>query len=70
VDKLLPGGKYSLADVALKFALTHPAVSTVIPGIRNLAQAEANTAVSDLDPLPEALLVKLREHAWHRGVWY
>jgi aryl-alcohol dehydrogenase-like predicted oxidoreductase len=70
VDRLLPGGKYTLADVALKFALTHPAVSTVIPGIRNLAQAEANTAVSDLEPLPEALLLKLREHAWHRGVWY
>jgi len=42
----------------------------VIPGIRNLAQAQANTAVSDLDPLPEALLLKLREHAWRRGVWY
>ena len=59
-----------MADVALKFALAHPAVSTVIPGIRNPQQAPMNTAVSDKPDLPEALLVKLRRHHWLRGVWY
>ena len=60
----------TLPQVALQFALAHPAVSTVIPGIRNAYQAEANTAAADLAPLPEALLLKLREHAWLRGFWY
>ncbi len=60
----------SLAQVAIKFALMHPAVSTVIPGIRNVAQAEANSGVSDLAPLSDALMIKLREHNWMRGFWY
>ncbi len=60
----------SLAQVAIKFALMHPAVSTVIPGIRNVVQAEANSAVSDLAPLSDALMIKLREHNWMRGFWY
>ena len=60
----------TLAQVAIKFALMHPAVSTVIPGIRNVAQAEANAAVSDFLPLSDALMLKLREHNWMRGFWY
>jgi len=60
----------TLPEAALKFALAHPAVSTVIPGIRNVRQAEANTAVSDMPPLSEPLMLRLREHAWMRGFWY
>ncbi len=60
----------TLPQVAIKFALMHPAVSTVIPGIRNVAQAEANSAVSDLAPLSDGLMAKLREHYWLRGFWY
>lgn len=63
-------GEYSLADVALKFALAHPAVSSVIPGIRSPQQAQRNAAVSDKPDLPEALLLRLRRHRWLRGVWY
>ena len=32
---LLPAGTFTLADVALRFVLAHPAVSVVIPGMRN-----------------------------------
>lgn len=62
--------RYSLADAALKFVLAHPAVSTVIPGIRSPQQAEANASVTDKPDLPEALLQRLRRHHWLRGVWY
>ena len=62
--------RYTPADTALKFALAHPAVSTVIPGIRNPRQAELNLGVSDKPDLPPALLEKLRRHNWLRGVWY
>ena len=63
-------GQYTLADVALKFALARPEVSTVIAGMRNSEQAKLNTRTSDLKDLPETLLVQLRRHNWHRGVWY
>ena len=31
--------------------------------------AEANCGVSDLPPMPAALVGKLRRHNWRRGVW-
>lgn len=61
---------YSMPELALKFAMSHEAVSTVIPGIRNRDQAIQNTAVSGLPDLGEDMLVRLREHAWNRGFWY
>lgn len=73
VDKIkedLVGTGYTMPQAALKFVLSHPAVSTVIPGIRNPAQAEANCAVSDLPPMPPALLAKLHRHNWRRAFWY
>jgi len=59
-----------MAQVALKFALAHPAVSTVIPGIRNVQQAELNCAVSDLPDLDTDLMIRLRRHNWRRAFWY
>jgi aryl-alcohol dehydrogenase-like predicted oxidoreductase len=54
----------------LKFALKPPAVSTVIPGIRNVSQAEMNCGVSDQPSMSDELEGKLRKHYWRRGVWY
>jgi Aldo/keto reductase family len=65
----LAGTGLTLAQAALKFVLAHPAVSTVIPGIRNPAQAAANCAVSDLPDLPAGLLERLHRHNCRRGVW-
>lgn len=59
-----------MPQAALKWVLAHPAVSVVIPGIRNVTQAVANCGVSDLPAMPGALLTKLRRHNWRRGVWY
>lgn len=66
----LAGTDYTLAQAALKFVLAHPAVSTVIPGIRNVAQADLNCAVSDLPAMPAALVEKLHRHNWRRAFWY
>ena len=60
----------SLATAALKFALKPDAVSTVIPGIRNVQQAEANVAVSDQPPMTDELERKLRGQRWNRAFWY
>jgi aryl-alcohol dehydrogenase-like predicted oxidoreductase len=70
VKKDLVGSGYTLPQAAIKWALAHPAVSTVIPGMRNAAQAEANCDVSDLPPMPEKLVTRLQRHNWRRGVWY
>jgi aryl-alcohol dehydrogenase-like predicted oxidoreductase len=59
-----------LPTVALKFALKPRAVSTVIPGIRNVDQARRNCAVSDGPELSDELERKLRAHNWRRGIWY
>lgn len=61
---------HTLADVAIKFALAHGGVSTVIPGIRNVNQAELNTAACEKPDLPEALLERLQRHNWLRAFWY
>ncbi|HWA27503.1 MAG TPA: aldo/keto reductase [Lacunisphaera sp.] len=70
IKRDLAGTGYTLPQAALKWVLAHPAVSVVIPGIRNLAQAEANCGVSDLPAMPLALVERLRRHNWRRGVWY
>jgi aryl-alcohol dehydrogenase-like predicted oxidoreductase len=59
----------SLPEIALRFCLSHPAVSTVIPGMRSLRNAEANCAAPDRGPLPEETLAMLRRHAWDRNFY-
>jgi len=59
-----------VATAALKFALKPRAVSTVIPGMRNVRQAQLNCCVSDQPPLSDELELKLRQHAWRRADWY
>ena len=54
-----------LPSVALRFILAHPAVTTVIPGMRALANVEANLAVSGM-PLPAARVAALRAFRWDR----
>jgi len=65
----LGAGAGPLPEVALRFCLSHPAVTTVIPGMRRVANAEANTGVSDKGPLSEATLQILRRHAWNRNFY-
>ncbi len=50
----------NLAQAALRFVLSHPAVSSVIPGIRTVRQVDDNAAASG-KRLPEAHLARLRE---------
>jgi aryl-alcohol dehydrogenase-like predicted oxidoreductase len=70
VRQEIEGSGFTLPQAAIRFALAHPAVSTVIPGIRSVAQAQANCGVSDLAPMPEELAPRLRKHAWLRAFWY
>ncbi len=62
---LVPEGM-TMAQMALRFILSNPTVSTTIPGMRSLRHVEDNIAVSDLGPLPQPLLAELRKHRWER----
>lgn len=57
---LVKGDVPNLAQAALRFILSNPVVSTVIPGIRTVKQVEDNLAVSG-EALPANELAKLRE---------
>jgi aryl-alcohol dehydrogenase-like predicted oxidoreductase len=58
-----------LAEVALRYILSHPAVSTVIPGMRSVRNVERNAAVGDGQGLPEAQVAKLKAHRWDRNFY-
>ena len=62
-------GSDDLADVALRYVLAHPAVSTVIAGMRTVRNVERNAASSDRGPLPPEQLEVLQRHRWEWN-WY
>jgi aryl-alcohol dehydrogenase-like predicted oxidoreductase len=62
---LIPHGM-TMPELALRFILGNPDVSTVIPGMRKLHHVEANLAVSDNAPLDPDLIHQLRAHRWDR----
>jgi aryl-alcohol dehydrogenase-like predicted oxidoreductase len=67
-DRLIAdvGGRMPLPELALRFILANPAVSTVIPGMRTLPHVRGNLGVSDGRPLDDDLLAGLRRHRWDR----
>ena len=56
----------TLPELALRFILSNPIVSTIIPGMRKLSHVEANIAASDAGPLPADLHEQLKQHRWER----
>lgn len=58
-----------LTSVAIRFALNHPSVSTVITGVRNEKQIIKNTSVTKEPPLPVELYHSLQKQAWRRYFW-
>jgi aryl-alcohol dehydrogenase-like predicted oxidoreductase len=62
---LVPEGM-SMAEMALRFILNNPTVSTIIPGMRKLNHVEQNLATSDQGPLAADLHAKLGAHRWDR----
>ncbi len=58
-----------MTDLALRFALSHPAVSTVVVGMRSVAHVTANAAARDGRGLSPDVLKKLRAHRWPRNFY-
>jgi aryl-alcohol dehydrogenase-like predicted oxidoreductase len=51
----------NLSEAALRYILSFPQVSTIIPGAMNVSELTRNLAVSDLGPLPETVLIRIQE---------
>jgi len=58
-----------LPETALRFVLSHPAVSTVIVGMRSVRNVERNLALADGRGLPAEQVQRLHAHRWDRN-WY
>jgi aryl-alcohol dehydrogenase-like predicted oxidoreductase len=63
---IVEGAASSMARGALRYILSQPAVSSVIPGMRTPHQVDENTAASDDGPLPPDVIEKLHAHRWVR----
>jgi aryl-alcohol dehydrogenase-like predicted oxidoreductase len=68
VNQRHPG--MTLPEFALRFCLSQDAVGTVIPGIRSVAQAEANVAAGNGAHLDPAELRELEAFAWRKDFWH
>jgi aryl-alcohol dehydrogenase-like predicted oxidoreductase len=65
LKQILPSGM-TLPEMALRFILSHPAVSTTIAGMRKPEHVKQNIAASDAGPLDKNLLAELKKHRWDR----
>jgi aryl-alcohol dehydrogenase-like predicted oxidoreductase len=62
---LVPTGT-TMSEMALRFILGEPTVSTIIPGMRKPFHTEMNIKTSDAGPLDQKLMLELEKHRWDR----
>jgi len=65
LKQVLPSG-LTLPQMALRYILSYPAVSTIIVGMRKPEHVRQNIAISDAGPLDPHLLRQLKAHRWDR----
>jgi aryl-alcohol dehydrogenase-like predicted oxidoreductase len=58
-----------IAEVALRYVLSSPAVSTVIPGMRSVRNVERNLAAADGEGLGAVPVDIVRRHRWVRNFY-
>lgn len=68
LKKFLDANTPTLPQLALKFCLAHPAVTTVIPGMRKLSHVEDNLKASG-KPLSAEVVKSLKSEAWTRNFY-
>ena len=60
----------SLAEAAMRYVLSSPGISVVIPGMKSRAEVDMNVAYSDGAAFPAKLLDQLPQHAWIRNYYH
>ena len=58
-----------MAETALRYVLSHTAVSTVIPGMRSVRNVERNCQLGDGRGLPADKVKRLKAHRWIRNFY-
>ena len=69
LEKLLGKEAQTVPELALRYVLSHPAVSTVIPGMRTVRNVETNCKLSDGTLLSEKMMLELKNHRWDRNFY-
>jgi aryl-alcohol dehydrogenase-like predicted oxidoreductase len=69
LERLLDDQVPTLPELALRFCLSSPVVTTVIAGMRRAAHVRQNVAAAEKGRLPAGMLAKLEAHAWEKN-WY
>lgn len=64
--KDIPG---TLPEIAIRFCLSHKAVTTVIPGMRRIETVESNCRAASAGVLDAKTIAILRRHAWDRNFY-
>jgi aryl-alcohol dehydrogenase-like predicted oxidoreductase len=67
--KLLGKEAKTLPELALRYTLSFPRVSTVIPGMRSSNHVRENLSAADGRVLSKRLLKKLKAHSWERNFY-
>lgn len=64
-------GEITMPEMALRFILQNPIISTIIPGMRKPNHVNSNISASNRGPLPQELQEELKKHRWVRKptVW-
>jgi aryl-alcohol dehydrogenase-like predicted oxidoreductase len=65
LKEMVPVGM-TMPEMALRFILSHPAVSTTIAGMRKTQHVRQNIAASETGALDKTLLTELKKHRWDR----
>ncbi len=69
LNKLLGAEAATIPELALRYTLSHPAVSTVIPGMRSVKNVQANCSLSDGRLLSQKMMLELKNHRWDRNFY-
>lgn len=59
----------TLPQIAIRFCLSHKAVTTVIPGMRRVETVESNCRAASAGMLDPKTIAILRRHAWNRNFY-
>jgi len=65
LKQVVPKGM-TLPEMALRFILSNPVVSTTIAGMRKAEHVQQNVATSDAGALDKGLLAELKKYRWDR----
>ena len=69
LKKLLGKEAQTLPELTLRFILSFPEMTSVIPGARKMKNLDANIAISDGRKLSDEILEELKKHSWERNFY-